>query len=296
MSRRIITSLLTILVAAVVVVGATTAFFSDTETSVGNTFAAGDIDLQIDNTSYAIDWNIPGFQNPTGAFVASTHTSWTMRDLTVEKFFDFVDLKPGDYSEDTISIHVGSNDAWVCAAARITDDNDNTYVEPEVADDLTVGVDPLLTDGELDDGLNFAFWVDDGDNVFEDGEQVFLEGPLSGLGEAGQIALADSNSSILSEGEPIPGGETFYIGKIWCFGDLTPNQRPDREDPNPQLNNPVNRGTGWTCDGSFVNNAAQTDVVVGDLQFYAEQARHNDQFSCRENWKPVWPSPIPSPI
>ena len=90
MSRRIITSLLTILVAAVVVVGATTAFFSDTETSVGNTFAAGDIDLQIDNTSYAIDWNIPGFQNPTGAFVASTHTSWTMRDLTVEKFFDFV--------------------------------------------------------------------------------------------------------------------------------------------------------------------------------------------------------------
>ncbi|KKW20518.1 MAG: hypothetical protein UY64_C0045G0015, partial [Parcubacteria group bacterium GW2011_GWA1_51_12] len=37
---------------AVVVVGATTAFFSDTETSTGNTFTAGAIDLKIDFDGY----------------------------------------------------------------------------------------------------------------------------------------------------------------------------------------------------------------------------------------------------
>ena len=35
-----------------VVIGATGAFFSDTETSTGNTFTAGAIDLGVDNESY----------------------------------------------------------------------------------------------------------------------------------------------------------------------------------------------------------------------------------------------------
>ena len=41
-----------IAVVAIIAVGATGAFFSDTETSTGNTFAAGAIDLGVDNTSY----------------------------------------------------------------------------------------------------------------------------------------------------------------------------------------------------------------------------------------------------
>lgn len=289
--RRILTSVFVIALLAAAVLGATRAFFSDTETSTGNTFAAGDIDLQIDNTSYAIDWNIPGYKNPTGAFVASNHT-WEMKDLTIEKFFDFVDLKPGDYGEDTISVHVGSNDAWVCAAARITADNDNTYTEPETADDQTVGQNPTATDGELDEGLNFVFWIDDGDNVLEfcneeedvdcvdEREKVFLQGTLADMGKAGQIALADSNSSIIGQGKPIPGGATFYIGKYWCFGKI-------EFAPVAQGNNSPLKNTGFTCDGAGVDNAAQTDVIVGDLQFYAQQARHNPKFLCR-NWKPAW--------
>jgi len=35
-----------------VVAGATGAFFSDTETSTGNTFAAGEIDLTVDSTAH----------------------------------------------------------------------------------------------------------------------------------------------------------------------------------------------------------------------------------------------------
>ena len=49
--KKIILSLSVIAVAAAVVVGATTAFFSDTETSTGNTFTAGSIDLKIDNSA-----------------------------------------------------------------------------------------------------------------------------------------------------------------------------------------------------------------------------------------------------
>jgi predicted ribosomally synthesized peptide with SipW-like signal peptide len=292
--KKILLSLATIGGVAALTFVATGAFFSDTETSVGNTFVAGDIDLQIDNTSYAIDCNIPGSNDCTGNLVASSNTSWTLTDLTIEKFFDFIDLKPGDYGEDTISVHVGSNDAWLCAAARITDDSDQTCTEPELGDDPTC-TNPGLGQGELDEDLNFAFWVDDGDNVFEDGEEIFLDGPLSGLGQLGQITIADPLGSVLPNDGPVPGDSTFYIGKIWCFGDLTPSPLPDREDPNPALNNPVNRGTGFICEGALVDNAAQTDKVVGDIQFYAEQARNNDEFSCEEGFSPEWPTPTPTP-
>jgi len=277
----------------VAVVGATRAFFSDTETSVGNTFAAGDIDLQIDNTSYAIDWNIPNYVNPTGAFVASTATTWGQTDLTVQKFFNFVDLKPGDYGEDTISVNVGSNDAWVCAAARITEDEDNDITEPE---DEVAGANndnnDGTTDGDLDSALNFAFWVDDGDNVYEPvagtggtPETIFLGGPLSGLGIQGKIALADSDESVLGASEPIPGGDTFFIGKAWCYGAMTSS---NIAQDGINTGTPLTLGTGFVCNGTAVGNIGQTDSVTGDLQFYAEQARNNTGFQC-QNWTPVWP-------
>ena len=287
LNTRILLSGATILAALALVVGGTFAFFSDTETSNDNTFVAGDIDLQIDNTSYALDFNIPNYPSPTGVLVANPANTWAMKDLTtLEKFFNFTDLKPGDYGEDTISVHVGSNDAWVCAAARLTTDQDNSCTEPELADDPTC-VAPA-TNGELDSEVEFAFWSDDGDNVFEQDETIFLQGPLSGLGTAGQIALADSTGSIVPGDGPIPGDSTFFIGKIWCFGDLTP--APVVQSANSPLTN-----TGFTCSGTLVNNAAQTDSVVGDLQFFAVQARNNAAFTC-SSWTPVWTTPpTPSP-
>ena len=113
--QRILISLGVIVFAGALVAGATGAFFSDTETSTGNTFAAGDIDLQIDNESYAIDYNIPGFASPTGLLAFSSTTSWILQNLGTGcqtknassspcLFFRFLDLKPGDYGEDTISI------------------------------------------------------------------------------------------------------------------------------------------------------------------------------------------------
>jgi len=262
----------------------TSAFFSDTETSFDNIFTAGAIDLQIDNTSYAIDYNIPNYVTPIGEFVANADNSWQLIDLTVEQFFDFVDLKPGDYGEDTISIHV-ENDSWVCAATQITEDHDNTYSEPELEDDVTFDINnPTGQDGELDDELNFTFWVDDGDNVYESDESIFLSGPLSDVGAAGQIALADTTAGVLGVNTPIPGGTTFYIGKYWCFGDYS-EAAVTQDGVNTET--PLTVGTGFTCDGASVNNAAQTDTVIGDLEFYAEQSRNNTAFECA-NWTPTF--------
>ena len=50
--KRIILSLLTLGIVAVVATGATTALLSDEEISSGNTFTAGAVDLGVDNHSY----------------------------------------------------------------------------------------------------------------------------------------------------------------------------------------------------------------------------------------------------
>jgi predicted ribosomally synthesized peptide with SipW-like signal peptide len=281
-NTKILLSGAVILAASAVIVGATFAFFSDTETSTANTLAAGDIDLQIDNESYVT--------NNLGVLVASPTTSWDLTDLTIQKFFDFTDIKPGDIGEDTISLHVGSNDAWVCAAARITDNSDVDCTEPELTDDPTCTT-PGSNQGELSSQVNFSFWADDGDNVLEVGETPFLTGPISGLGQAGQIALVDSAGGPFGP-SPIPGGQDRFIGKAWCFGTLTPGavaQDGIGKTAGPNTNGPLVRGTGFTCDGSLVNNAAQTDRVMADLQFFAVQSRNNGTFTCAQNFTPTWP-------
>ncbi len=295
LNARILASLAMIVFVGAVVVGSTGAFFSDTETSTGNTFTAGNIDLQIDNESYVTSVN--------GELIVSTSTSWAMKDLVAgtDKFFNFSDLKPGDVGEDTISIHVGSNNAWMCAAARITDNSDGTCTEPEKTDETanatTCGAIPTNNDGDLAGQVNFVFWHDDGDNVLEANEvgSIFLNGPLSGIGSQGQITLADSASSILGGNTPIPGDTTFYIGKAWCFGTLA--AAPVAQDGQGKLvnatNGPLVRGTGVTCNGAPLNNIAQTDSVQGDMQFYAVQSRNNPTFTCAQGYIPNFGSPNP---
>ncbi|QQS38472.1 hypothetical protein IPM62_03760 [Candidatus Woesebacteria bacterium] len=283
--KKILTSLFTVGVIATLAVVATQAFFSDSETSTGNKFVAGDIDLKIDNSSFVIDY-LTDDPAPSGKVVASTATSWDLRDLTVEKFFDFSDLKPGDFGEDTISVHVGSNDAYMCAAARITADDDVTCTDPEKADDANCA-EPGLGQGELDQEVKFAFWIDDGDNVLESDEHVFLDGPVSSLSGAGKISLADSAGSVLGGG-PVPGDTTFHIGKYWCFGDMLQTPIAQGNNQSPAERN----ATGFSCSGVSVDNASQTDMLVADLEFYAVQSRNNAGFLC-SSWTPSFPVQLP---
>ena len=273
-------SLAMLLVVGAVVVGGTGAFFSDTETSTGNTFTAGAIDLQIDNESY--------FTNPlTGLLEFSTTTSWALADLTENHlFFDFHDLKPGDVGEDTISVHVNNNPAWACMGIDVTATPENDITEPEGEDgDVTDGAD----EGELQNFIHFVWWGDDGDNVLEEDEAV--EGNVFGQQPLGDfngfnVALADSTGNGILSDVPLDPTQTYYIGKAWCFGEFALD--PIAQDGEGRTgtgvgdstNGPLVRGTGITCDGGPTDNTSQTDSVEGTVSFTAIQARHNDDFVC----------------
>lgn len=165
--KRILISLSLIGTVGVLAAGISSAFFSDTETSLDNTLQAGKLDLKIDNESYYNG-------------VLNVSTTWELDDLTDQLFFNFLDIKPSDVGEDTISLHVDDNNAWACMSVNMTANDDNTCTEPELLDDTTCEA-PGTGQGELAENLNFIFWADDGDNVLEEGEGVFKEGSADTL-------------------------------------------------------------------------------------------------------------------
>lgn len=283
--KKLLTSAALILSAlGIAAAGSTGAFFSDTETSSGNTFTAGAIDLKIDNTSY---YN--GQPN--------LGTTWTLDDLsnTLHKFFDFSDIKPGDIGEDTISIHVNTNDAYLCANVKLTSNNDNGINEAESEVDTTDGP----GQGELAGAVNFLWWADDGDNVLEQDETIISQGPIVAIGPVGSsafVTLADSSTNIWT-GVPGPllGNTTEYIGKGWCFGAITVAKEPQDglgqvgtpENPNNVPNGPDVRAEGFLCDGSSLNNSTQTDSLTADVSFEATQSRNNPGFLCDDGHCPI---------
>ena len=261
-NSRILLSGTIIFVAAALIIGATFAFFSDTETSQNNTLVAGALDLKIDNTSYYNG-------------VLNQGTTWTLDDLTDQLFFNFTDVKPNDLGEDTISLHA-ENDSWVCADFTLTENNDNTCTTNEIPDDLSC-TEPNgnLLDGELGQNIEFAFWTDDGDNVLETDEEIIASGSAGQVLD-GKITLADSQTNNLggADGEPMTGGENHFIAKAWCFGDLTLSPVSAGEGENPAI------GGGVSCDGSLLNNETQSDRLLADIKFTAVQSRNNPNFGC----------------
>jgi hypothetical protein len=265
--KKILSSLLIIGIVGALAVGLSSGFFSDTETSQDNNFTSGIFDLLIDNTSY---YN--GEESP--------NTTWTLDDLDGHLFFNFLDIKPGDEGEDTVSIHINNNDAWACYEIEITKNDDISCTANELVDDPTCNeVDQALFDGDLADQLEFFFWVDDGDNVFEEIEQndILLQAKVSELPGTIIGTLADSDENLFGiEGDPLEGTETYFIGKAWCFGELTPNPVTGDLGQDPTVD------SGILCDGSGLDNSAQTDQIMGDISFYAEQYRNNPGFQCED--------------
>jgi len=278
MNKKIIISLGIIGLAAAIAIGATTAFFSDTETSTGNLFTAGGIDLKIDNESYYNG-------------VRSEGTSWELSDLDGELFFNFIDLKPGDWGEDTVSLHVNNNDAWGCVTFDNMVDYDNACTEPEVEDGDSTCDNPGEGQGELSTELEFIFWADvckhlgtvggvipalPGDNIYQpDCDILLMQGNANDIlpGTTYTLAAPEKINVFTGEpNEPLTGSEDYYIGKAWCFGDLSVDVKP----------NGIWHIGEILCDGSEVNNVSQTDSLTSDIIFYAEQSRNNPNFQCVE--------------
>jgi predicted ribosomally synthesized peptide with SipW-like signal peptide len=271
--KKILYSAGLIVFVAAVALGATGAFFSDTETSTGNTFTAGAIDLQIDS------------QCSYNGVAQNCSGSWALKDLipTSDKFFNFADLKPGDWGENTISLHIDNNPAWACAQINITKDADVTCTDPENADDVSPVCNPVNTgfDGDIAKNLSLAWWADDGDNVLEQNEHVFFMNgaKLSTLLNGGYVlnlTLADKNTNFFlgidntGNTTPLNGNQPYYVGMAWCLGDIV-----------------INGAGVVTCDGKNVNNAPQTDSLTADMLFNVVQQRNNLDFTCPDSFRNV---------
>lgn len=296
--QRIVVGLLFLVGAGgVLAAGSTGAFFSDTETSTGNVFTAGAIDLLIDNDSYYngnrcvnVGTSVPDWrwQGPAAYPVPGTpcNTSFLPSNLDGLVFFDFDDLKPDDEGEDTISIHV-QNDAWACMDLTLTSNDDKSSNEPELADGDTQDVVQNPWDGELAQVLEFFWWADDGDNVYEEGERALTKsGGVQSLYDLAtstgsfKITLADASGNAWGGNDPLPANETVYIAKGWCMGDmsLAPLTQDGLSTDGPQA--PGRVGTGYTCDGTLLDNKTQTDGVEVSMTFTAQQSRNNGRFLC----------------
>ena len=220
--KKILTSLSIIGLVAVMAISATVAYFNDTETSTGNTFTAGGIDLKID------------LQCPGGG------CNFALRDLHGAPFFFNpleYDIKPGDKGEVTISWHVDDNDAW--GRIRLADiyDYERGCTEPEENDpvipDLTCDIDPNGIYGELSEYLIFNIWMDEGESIGwqcpENSNGPCTADELEGnnILDGDEKMLATITARDLVAGVELPEildpDLTYYVGFEWELPFETPN-------------------------------------------------------------------------
>lgn len=149
--RKILLSLITIVVVSAAVVTGTQALFSDTETSTGNTFAAGTLDLTVDST---------------------TNGSNTVK-------FTVANMQPTDTQTGIYTLNnTGSLAGYLDLESISVTNNENTRLEPEIqAGDLTDDA------GELQDLVDLKVFIDTNGNGALDGAEAYIYN-----GKAGSIA------------------------------------------------------------------------------------------------------------
>ncbi|MDD5032094.1 MAG: SipW-dependent-type signal peptide-containing protein [Patescibacteria group bacterium] len=240
--KKIIFSSAMIIAVAAIVVTATTAYFSDTETSTGNTFSAGSLDLQFQVGGAAAEWaDVDG--NPLFDGVA----------------FPLGDLKPGDQGEKTVRLWVDDNPSCGTVSVDVYEDMDNDCTEPEVDDDPTCS--NPNGDGELNDAVNWAIWLDQGVNP----------------GFQGPEDLSECDNDYIAQYEPMLTSGTITEDKMYGFGELPTTV----ETANCYgIAYCVGNWVGDTCDGTLVNNASQSDSFKADLIINALQKRNQYDEGC----------------
>ncbi|OHA31899.1 MAG: hypothetical protein A2928_02150 [Candidatus Taylorbacteria bacterium RIFCSPLOWO2_01_FULL_45_15b] len=181
---------------------------------------------------------------------------WSEKDLDDEKFFNFGDVKPGDYGRNLISFHVDNNDSWLCLLADNVDNDENVIVDPEAtAGDVT---DPP---GELGSNIDLYSWNDTNNNGVYDSTETLIRHSFFDV--FFDLPINDSSTGNGS----FPGGQTEYFGLAWCAGTW------NGVNPTAATSNPV-------CDGTTMGNTVQTDKLTADLVAYTEQWRNNPNFLC----------------
>lgn len=150
---RIVKSFLTIAVVAAIAVGATGAYFSDEVTSIGNTFTAGTLELNVD-----------GAHNNVVKFNATN-------------------MKPGSQLKGSYVVaNVGSINGYLDVESIVVTDTENGCNAAEsLAGDVTCD-NPGVGQGELSQVVNLRLFIDrDGDGWIGAGDTVFYNGKVTDL-------------------------------------------------------------------------------------------------------------------
>ncbi|WP_458186110.1 vWA domain-containing protein [Haladaptatus sp. NG-WS-4] len=126
----------------------TMAFLNDPEMIENNVVTAGNLDLKI-------DWE----EHYNGEIIETQPPADNPGPI-----FELDDVKPGDYGEATISLHVYDNPAYIWLAGELTASEENGQREPELETEGEDG-DGI---GELADAIYARLWYDDDcDNKFD---------------------------------------------------------------------------------------------------------------------------------
>lgn len=143
LNKQIILAVGMIVFVVAAIIGGTGAFFSDTESSTGNVFTAGAVNIAITDIAHSpSEPNLVGFTENTNGLS-----------------FSFSDLKPLDEGTVTYTLDNTENEAYVCALVEETGNHDNGINDPEGdAGDVTPGA----GNGELGQFLNFKFGSESG--------------------------------------------------------------------------------------------------------------------------------------
>lgn len=238
---------------AILVLGVAVSAFLVRAIEPGITFATSGVDLKIDSRGW---YN--GSMIPTA--------TWSLKNLVpgVDKFFEFDDIKPGDFGCEVISFHVKNTDAYMCLDFMNLTESENGINEPESLEDGTPGPD-------LADGTEFFGWMDDGDGEFEPPSEKAIFGTST---QAASYVLASTTYAIADArgGLACRKDTKRYVGMCWCAGNLT-----------------VNPATGkMTCDATALGNEAQTDSFAVDVRMRAADAKGQPNFTCG-GYPPVAP-------
>ena len=280
--KKIVSSLITMGAAGALLIGATFAFFTDNETSTGNTFTAGGLDLKVDSESHYAGLTCDGEVWDEDEEGQSTRPdlvgdpcdgTWTETDLGPQhKFFNLSDIKPGDTGENTISLHVVNNDAW----GRLVIDNDQDLENTFLQSELDSGNDPDgVASGELQENLLFRIWLDQGNvDGFQcsDGAEVAkcIDDP-----QEGDNIQQGNEPTLVSQGTLDAGGETLNIWEGLAAVFVSQGASNGIVADGRMVESITYYfGIDWELPGD-VGNEVQTDSLSADMTFEVEQHRNN---------------------
>ena len=166
MNKRILLSLGTLIVTGAVVVGGTGAFFSDTETSTGNVFTAGEVDLKVNHTQQQYN----GVDCQTcGVTIASSETTQVI----------------GSNAAASQQITTPVN------AALIANPNPAWLAEASVAPAEWIWVTPIVDPTDVNNNAEYTF-----EDTF------FLQGPIA-LTTFNLSLAADNGYKVVVNGDTI---------------------------------------------------------------------------------------------